>query len=297
MSTNRHILIIEDDINVAEMLELALEREGYTCQCVHDGLLGVEEARKIRPDLILLDRRLPGQSGDQVLRELRRNPETAALPVILLTGKCDETDEVVGLALGADDYIGKPFSAKVLLARVEALLRRATPSGASLPIAEAVSAEVSLDRKQFMVCIGQRSVSLSKVEYRILATLMAARGHLLDANTLLGLVVGKKEHAAGQSELDPHIAALQRKLGPASKCIQHVHGAGYAYCAPDYDAAEPRLVRMRCSRGEANRRDPFDCGYRRRSLSRPRARHGPRHACGRPPLFPGPGNPQSAAYL
>ena len=231
MSTDRHILIIEDDRGLAETLQLALEQEGYSCHCVHDGALAVEEARTTRPDLILLDRVLPGLSGDDVLRELRRNADTAKLPVILLTAKCDETDQVVGLALGADDYICKPCSPKLLLARVEARLRRAPTGSAFVPHHEPTSTEVSLDRQQFMACVGQRSVSLSKVEYRILATLMAARGHVLDSNTLLGLVVGRKEYAAGETGLQPHISSLQDKLGPAAGCIQHITGAGYAYCA------------------------------------------------------------------
>jgi two-component system phosphate regulon response regulator PhoB len=167
-----------------------------------------------------------------VLRDLKRDPTTAEIPVMMLTGKADESDQLVGFALGADDYVCKPFSGKLLLARVESLLRRArtTPEPARLPVS--VVAPVRLDRAQFSACVGDQMVALSKIEYRILATLIAAQGRVLEGKVLLGLAVGKSDDAVDQ-RIESHIATLQKKLGPASPCIQEVRGVGYAYCSPE----------------------------------------------------------------
>jgi two-component system, OmpR family, phosphate regulon response regulator PhoB len=238
MPVGKHILIVEDDRDVADVVVDALEREGYSCSIVADGREALQHIRSMAPDLIILDRGLPEYSGDEALRELKRDPALVRIPVILLTGKADESDQLVGFALGADDYICKPFSTKVLLARVDSLLRRlqAATAPVTVPETSVPAADITLDRMQFKACVGEQAVALSKIEYRILATLMAARGHVLDAKTLLGLAIGKKSDLSGMS-IEPHIVALQKKLGPASRCIQEVHGAGYAFFMPDNQTA------------------------------------------------------------
>ena len=236
MPVGNHILIVEDDPSVSEVVVEALEREGYSCNLAADGCDALRQIRTSPPDLIILDRGLPRYPGDETLRELKRDLALARIPVILLTGKADESDQLVGFALGADDYVCKPFSTKVLIARVDTLLRRVKQTAATQPVtaneATVPAAGITLDRMQFKACVGEQAVTLSKIEYRILATLMAARGHVLDGQTLLGLAVGKKSDLSGMS-IEPHIATLQKKLGPASRCIQEVHGAGYAFFMPD----------------------------------------------------------------
>ena len=129
MRVGKTILVVEDEADLAKTLRFNLEREGYTCRCVADGRDAVADARRDPPDLLLLDRMLPGISGDEVLQQLKREPLTAAIPTIMLTAKSEETDALVGFALGADDYVTKPFSIKVLLARISALFRRTGAGG------------------------------------------------------------------------------------------------------------------------------------------------------------------------
>ena len=234
MPDRQKILIVEDDSDVAEVVARILNDDGYECSISSDGNSALHQISQIPFDLIILDRSLPGCSGDEALRELKHNPATSAIPVIMLTGKAEESDQLVGFALGVDDYVCKPFSNKVLLARVQSLLRRQRTSRlASSAVRQMLpTPSLTLDRMQFTACVGERSVELSKIEYRILATLMAASGHILDARTLLGLAIGKKDGAV-ELRIEPHIAALQQKLGPASRCIQEVQGAGYAFCSPE----------------------------------------------------------------
>ena len=239
MPNGKNILIVEDDPEVADVVVMMLEREGYACQVTRDGREAMLAIQAAPPDLIILDRGLPAYSGDEMLRTLKREQSLANIPVILLTGKADESDQLVGFALGADDYVCKPFSVKVLLARVETHLRRldSTKSAGIASASTAPATEITLDRTQFTACIGTQAVTLSKIEYRILSTLMAARGHVLDERTLLGFAFGKKSDLSGLS-IEPHIVALQKKLGSASRCIQEVHGAGYAFFTPDGLPAE-----------------------------------------------------------
>lgn len=227
---SRRVLIVEDESTVADVVVRAFEREGYTCSVSSDGHSGLDQARRSHPHLIVLDRGLPGFSGDEVLRELKRDKTTASIPVIVLTGRADESDQLVGFALGADDYVCKPFYPRVLLARAESLLRR-KPEKPEV-VQPLPMAAVRLDRARSQARVGKKAVSLSKVEYRILAALMAARGHVLDGDTLIELALGENG-GTSESRVEPHIIALQKKLGPASKCIQEVRGAGYAYCSPE----------------------------------------------------------------
>lgn len=230
-----HILIVEDQSEVAGVLQKCLEREGFRCEHAADGEEALARVGRHQPDLVLLDRVLPRLSGDDVVRRLKADPRTRTIPVIMLTAKSDETDEVVGFALGADDYLPKPFSPRVLLARVQARLRSREMLD-SLHAAAPVSS-VLLDRERPRVFIDKTAVALTPTEYRILATLMAARGHVLRSELLVTLVFGsnspdEQERLAGQ------VSGLQRKMGPAAACIQVVASNEYAFCAPPGAASE-----------------------------------------------------------
>ncbi|MBN2447179.1 MAG: response regulator transcription factor [Phycisphaerae bacterium] len=219
----KNILIVEDDPDVALTVGRALSEEGYQCTQAGSGTAALAEVMRQRPDLILLDRVLPGVSGDDVLRELKGNPATADIPIIMLTGKGDEADELVGLALGADDYIAKPFSHKRLCARVEALLRRGVtarpkPGSGDVPTREAIR-------------INGTSYGLSDREHLLITTLVAAQGFLLEGEHLAKIVLGENEDV-GDEDIRPLVDALRGKLGPAGEWIQQIVGKGYVFCAP-----------------------------------------------------------------
>jgi DNA-binding response OmpR family regulator len=229
MDSAKAILIVEDESDLAEALSYHLEREGYTCRRARDGDAALAEVRRARPDLIVLDRMLPKLSGDEVATRLRRDPHTADIPIIMLTAKAEDADELVGFALGADDYVRKPFSMKLLLARIAAALRR---DRTAYPASEVLSAgPVVLDHGRHEVAVEGRSVTLTATEFRILAALMRAGGRVLDRGQLIDVVLGPNV-AVTDRTMDVHIAALRKKLGTAAACVQTVRGVGYVFRVP-----------------------------------------------------------------
>lgn len=229
MATGKLIVIVEDDDQVAGVLRAQFEREGYRCELASDGERGLTLVRGHKPDLVLMDRVLPGMNGDEVTRRLKSDPRTQTIPIIMLTGKGDESDELVGFALGADDYVSKPFSAKRLLARVAARLRQTeiVEQGSD----ELPEAPILLDRSQPRVFIGQTAVALSPTEWRILAALMAAAGHVLRKEQLLSMIYGK-DVPATTADVADEVSSLRRKMGAASACIQSPAPDQYAFCPP-----------------------------------------------------------------
>ncbi|MBU0638349.1 MAG: response regulator [Planctomycetes bacterium] len=235
MATNRSILIVEDENDLAEVLCYHLEREGYTCRRARDGNAALAEVQRHLPDLILLDRMLPALSGDEVATRLKRDPRTAAIPVIMLTAKAEETDELVGFALGADDYVRKPFSTKLLLARIAAVLRREQVAQAEHQVLS--DGEVVLDRTRHEVTVGGSPVALTTTEFRILAALMAAAGRVLSRAQLIDAALGHGV-AVTIRTMDVHIAGLRKKLGTAAACVQTIRGVGYAFRLPSADGSK-----------------------------------------------------------
>lgn len=229
MPAGELILIVEDDQEVASVLRQRLEQEGYCCEEVANGDQALDCVRAHRPRLVLLDRGLPGLPGDEVIRRLKSDPRTQSIPVIMLTGKTDESDELVGLALGADDYVAKPFSPKVLVARIGVLLRRQSATEQEndrLP-----SNSIMLDRTQPRVFVDQTPVQLTAIEYKILAALIAARGHVLARRQLVTMAYGKKP-PSDERVIEGQVDELRRKMGSAGGYIQAVADRGYAFCAP-----------------------------------------------------------------
>lgn len=229
MAHSRLILVVEDEADLAELLCYHLEKEGYTCRRLHDGHSALAEVRRSTPDLILLDRMLPGVSGDEVVQRLKRDPRTAAIPIVMLTAKAEETDELIGFALGADDYVSKPFSMKLLLARIAAVLRRRDTVAEEGEVLTA--GPIVLDRGRHEVTVEGAPIALTATEFRVLAALMAARGRVLDREQLLDLVLGSGAAVMNRT-IDVHVAALRRKLGSAAGWVQTVRGVGYAFRKP-----------------------------------------------------------------
>lgn len=231
MPSSRDILIVEDEADLRDLISFNLQREGFVCRSVGDGEKALVEIQRRLPDLIVLDRMLPGVSGDDVLTRLRREDRTATLPVIMLTAKADETDELIGFALGADDYIAKPFSMKSLLARVSALLRR---SGGDTPLEKKnvlSSGPVTLDAERYIVTVENHPIKLTTTEFRLLRAMMAADGRLRSREQLIDSALGLNVAVVDRT-IDVHVAALRKKLGSAARWVQTVRGVGYVWRAP-----------------------------------------------------------------
>ena len=219
---------------MADMLAMRLAREGYETDTAGDGAVGLAKARAKPPDLLLLDVMLPGMSGIDVAHELRSDPRTAGVPIIMLTAKSEESDVVVGLKLGADDYVTKPFTMSVLLARIAAVLRRASagpgPAQGMLKLGSIV-----LDQERHRAQVDGRAVTLTLTEFRLLAALLSARGRVLSRNHLIDQAMGPNIVITDRT-IDVHLTALRRKLGLARRYLKTVRGVGY--CISDENAQD-----------------------------------------------------------
>jgi DNA-binding response OmpR family regulator len=224
------ILLVDDHASVRTLVSDYLSEQGYKVLTASDGNEGLVVARRTRPDLVLLDIMMPGLDGLGFLQAYRRDHTT---PIILLTARVEETDKVIGLELGADDYITKPFGMKELLARVRALLRRAATS--QQPVAEErlEIGELRLDRLSYSVTVGGQPVSLTPSEFSLLGILMAAPGRVFTREQLLEQLQGNSYEGVERT-IDVHIRNLRRKVEPDPahpRYIETVFGAGYR-CRP-----------------------------------------------------------------
>ena len=222
------ILIIEDDADIALSIKYSMERDGsYVVAVASDGETGVAEARRTGPDLVLLDLNLPGMDGVEVCRLLRRDAETADIPIVMLTARVQEQDKIGGLDVGADDYITKPFSLKELLARVRAVLRRAS-ARADGP-RTMIRGPLALDEARRRVTVDGDEVRLTRKEFDLLADLMRRPGLVLTREKLLARVWGY-DHPGATRTVDVHVRQLRKKLGPlAAAAIETVVGVGYRF--------------------------------------------------------------------
>lgn len=221
------ILVVEDEDDLRELLVFNLEREGFLVLQAADGHSAVATALAEQPDLILLDVMLPGLDGFSVCRELRKNKSCAETPVIMLTARGDEMDRVVGLELGADDYVVKPFSIRELLLRVRAVLRRAgQPAGHAT---EEISLHgLVLSSSSHQVSLGSKSIELTATEFRLLEDLMRHAGTVRRREQLLDAVWGYSFEGYGRT-VDTHIRRLRSKLGQAGDYIETIRGVGYRF--------------------------------------------------------------------
>lgn len=224
------ILVVEDESDLAETLCYNLQREGHRCDCVSSGSSALERLRVQPPDLIILDRMLPGLSGEEVLKRIKSDPTTARIPVVMLTAKAEESDQLVGFALGADDYITKPFSLKVLLARVAAVIRRNQTPTESADVM--VCGPVQLDTARHEVTVEGVSVHLTATQFRLLKTLMGAQGRVLSRTNLIDAAFGTNV-AITDRTIDVHLTSVRRKLGEAAGWVQTVRGVGYTLRPPE----------------------------------------------------------------
>lgn len=220
-----HILIVEDEEDIAELLEYNLERQGYQAEAVGTGEDGLQLARDAAPDLVLLDLMLPKLSGLEVCRSLKADAETASIPVIMLTAKGEEEDIIAGFDAGADDYVTKPFRPKVLLARVQAVLRRG--AAAKIRDNEVLEMEgISLHPGRHEVHVEGQRVDLTRTEFLILQFLASRPGWVFTRGQIVRAVHGDDYPVTGRS-VDVQVAALRRKLGAEGQQIKTVRGVGY----------------------------------------------------------------------
>lgn len=223
---SKPVLIIEDDPDIAEGIRYNLEREGLGAQVVPTGEQGLRAAldAKNPPSLILLDLMLPGMSGTELCRRLRREPATRRIPIIMLTAKAAEADRVAGLDLGADDYISKPFSVRELMARVRAVLRRVDESAT----ARYEDSRLTVDFQDMRVTCDGEPVKLTRKEFALLAALARGMGRVATRQHLLDNVWGY-EYYGDTRTLDVHIRRLRQKLGACDEAIETVVGVGYRF--------------------------------------------------------------------
>ena len=220
------ILAVEDDEDILELLKYNLAKEGYRVTAVTSGEEGLQLARSTTPDLVLLDLMLPGVDGLEVCRRLRLDAKSRQVPIIMLTAKGEEADIVTGLELGAEDYITKPFSTRVLLARVRAVLRRrAAPLGADalLKIHELV-----IDPGRHEVLLRGQAIDLTASEFRLLHLLARRPGWVLTRSNIVEGLHGN-DYPVTDRAVDVKIVALRKKLGASAACIETVRGVGYRF--------------------------------------------------------------------
>ncbi|MGH7171252.1 MAG: response regulator [Gemmataceae bacterium] len=219
------ILIIEDERGLTEVLEYKLKREGYETIVAHDGPEGLRKAQTILPDLILLDVMLPGMSGFDVCRELRGGERTRDIPIIIISAKAEETDQIVGFSLGADDYVTKPFHVKVLLQRIKALQRRI--EGVADPVDVVEHLGVRIDRVRHRAYAEDRELDLTPTEFRLLECLLRQPGRAFTRHQLMDAAIGEGAIVLERT-IDVHIKTLRKKLG-TSDLIETVRGVGYRF--------------------------------------------------------------------
>ena len=223
------ILIVEDEKNIAEAVQYNLEKEGFRTLVARDGIRAVEVARREVPDLILLDWMLPEADGLEVCRTLKEKDGTRQIPIIMLTVRSEETDKVLGLEMGADDFVTKPFSQRELLARIKAVLRRtgqAAPAGGDLFRLD----EIQVDWGKHLVMVEGQKVELTSKEFGLLKILIESRGRVLTREQLLDRVWGYDRASEIETRtVDLHISQLRKKLKAAARRIVTLKGAGYRF--------------------------------------------------------------------
>jgi two-component system phosphate regulon response regulator PhoB len=219
------ILIVEDDRSLADVVSYNLEQQGYEVHVARDGMEGLNHARLNPPDLVVLDLMLPVIDGLEVCRRLRADSNTRDLSILMLTAKSEETDEVVGFSVGADDYVTKPFSIKVLLQRVKALLRRADhqqQDGGDV----VASQGIVIDRRRHVATVDGLPVSLTRTEFGLLETLVRQPGRAFSRAELIQAAIGDDAYVMDRT-VDVHVRAVRSKLGDHARLIETVRGVGY----------------------------------------------------------------------
>jgi two-component system alkaline phosphatase synthesis response regulator PhoP len=226
MSQKKRILLIEDEEDIAALIKLQAELSGYKLHVEVDGINGYRAIEREKPDLVLLDIMLPGENGLDVCRRIKGNPELKNIPIIIVSAKGEELDVVLGLELGADDYVQKPFSPKVLFSRIKAILRRGKEPEKAVKMVK--FGDFTLDIERYILRQADKVIPLTLSEFGILRRLVTNRGKVLTRNQLLDDINNDDSFIVDRN-IDVHIASLRKKLGPTFDWIETVRGVGYRF--------------------------------------------------------------------
>lgn len=218
------VLIVEDETDIANLMHFHLSREGYAPQIAQSGRLALEAVDQQKPDLVILDIMLPDLDGLEVCRKLKRDSATQQIPILMVSARGEESDIVVGLELGAEDYVTKPFSPRVLMARVKAVLRRRDSEGAKEILL--AGGGLKIDPARHMVEIDGKAIELTLTQYRLLHFLAARPGFVRTRDQIVSAVRGEGTVLSSRA-IDVHVAALRQKLGDRGEIIETVRGVGY----------------------------------------------------------------------
>lgn len=219
------ILVVDDEIDIITLLEYNLGKAGFKVISASDGPEAIESAKIEKPNLIILDIMLPSMEGTEVCKALKKDDATSHIPVIMLTAKGEEIDRIVGLELGADDYITKPFSPRELILRVKAVLKRGQGQEKSKTITRG---PIHIDMDRNLVTVDNKPLNLTSIEFKLLAELAMSDGRVLSRDNLLDRVWGRDCYVTDRT-VDTHIRRLREKLGKAQKYIETVRGFGYRF--------------------------------------------------------------------
>jgi len=224
---NEKVLVVDDEQNILELLDYNLKKDGYEVIRADTGEKAVELLEKAKPDIVLLDQMLPGIDGLNVLKKIRSNESLSGMPVIMVTARSEEIDKIIGLELGADDYITKPFSVRELSARVKALLRRTRQTETQIP-AVLNFKQLKVDTVGYKACIGENKLLLTLKEFDLLVLLMSNGSQVFTRDAILNKVWGY-DYFGETRTVDVHITNLRRKLREYGDYIETVRGVGYRF--------------------------------------------------------------------
>lgn len=222
------VLVIEDEPDILEVIQYNLEREGYKVVACRDGEQGLSRIRTDAPDLVVLDLMLPGMDGTEVCRQVKSDPVTRSIPIIMVTAKAEESDMIIGLGLGADDYIAKPFSPRELVARIKVVLRRGPLREESGGGERVVRGALVIDLGRFEARVDEQLINLTPTEMRLLHFLASHPGRVFPRAHLLSRVIGE-DAVVTDRNIDVHVRALRQKLGEHANSIVTVRGVGYRF--------------------------------------------------------------------
>jgi DNA-binding response OmpR family regulator len=226
MSHKKRILLVEDEEDIAALIKMQAELSGYKLHVEVDGINGFRAIEREKPDLVILDIMLPGQNGLDVCRKMKSHPELKSIPVIIVSAKGEELDVILGLELGADDYVPKPFSPKVLFSRVKAILRRGKEAEKNAKIVH--FGEFTMEIERYILRKQDSQIPLTLSEFGILKRLVTNRGKVFTRNQLLDDIHNDDAFVVDRN-IDVHIASLRKKLGPNFEWIETVRGVGYRF--------------------------------------------------------------------
>ncbi len=233
MARKKRILVVDDERDLVDLISMNLQRHSFEVLHAYDGKTGLDLAQRHSPDLVILDIMMPGLSGQEVAAALKSDHQTAGIPLVMLTAKSEETDIIVGLSLGADDYVTKPFSMKVLMARVSAILRRkAAPESTATVLAVG---PVVIDQSRHEATLEGKPINLTGTEFKLLTALVAAHGRVLSRDQLMNRAMGVGVMVTDRA-IDVHVTAVRKKLADFHWMVHTVRGVGYRMISSQEEA-------------------------------------------------------------